>query len=318
MLEVRKYSTDSGFYKIFFDRAQAADPLFQLFIQLFIVQVDDKEVFRFSIQITSQLLRMFKGYGGNELRDAFDVLTELGILKGIEKIENKDFNNFVYKFTTSNTPWDYKAAVLELQNKFEWAKADYFEHNNKKFIIFNGKRYYIPTSETRNALGLKLSSFKPITENELEKYPSGGNVNDVFEVDMVRNKDEISYVYSKFTNPTVEIRHVPDQETLKAMNRTQAEAEVLENDEFKKLPKGKPLMRFNKWDLPKSINEKTSFQNVIIHGNSNQINNSGTIIEPVQKNTSEKVKSWYEKWWGIIIVSVIAGVILLVIEQFVK
>ncbi len=168
------------------------------------------------------------------------------------------------------------------------------KHGNK-YIIIGSKKFEIPNSETRNALGYDISDF-PEEERLLDELDVGPSVTNVFNARLIRLKANPNPVYIVFEFPRLEKRHVPDQATLNAIRREQNEVDTLDKKEFDEIPTGEPIRQKSEWDTKGyvQITNKQDLESNIFNINKSQLHfGTGDNI----RNKGKGTLSPKEQWW---------------------
>lgn len=135
-----------------------------------------------------------------------------------------------------------------MSNTSEILMEYYQGPDNKKYIIFSGKKYWIPNSATRNALGLAIGNFIPKTKDEIDGIPSGGNIDNVTSVHTIRSENNLNPVYAIFNYPYKHKRHIPNPLTFNALGLSWDSIETVSQEYFDGIPTEDELNRFEDWE----------------------------------------------------------------------
>lgn len=267
------------------------------------------------VDASDEFLRYQKRNDDNKKKSDEDVLKELSFLLAMINVEKGFKEDFHRIFKSKNSPDTYELTIQQLKNELWWSKVNLIQDSKKrKYIIFNGQRYWIPDPITRNILGYRASKFVPQNESEINEYPPADhNLESILDVPLIRNENNPAPVYAKFNFPVVELRHIPDEPTLFAAKRTHQQVEPISEEEFKKYPIGSQLTAVHFWDeLPKSKqNEIKQFFTI------GQLNTNGAHhnTQNVKQPSQGQHKKWTDLWWvRYVIFPVVVGLILLLIK----
>lgn len=120
--------------------------------------------------------------------------------------------------------------------------------DRKKYIVENGKRFWIPDSLTRSALGLPISKFVNKSQTDIEAIDSEGNIDDVRKARLIRSIANPDPIYVVFTKPTLIKRHVPNPKTFWALGLNWNGIETLSQNEFDEIPSGDDIANYDDWE----------------------------------------------------------------------
>ncbi len=293
-------------------------------LALMVVKVTQRsagDVTHIFVDISEDLLRYQIRNDANKKRVDEDILTELTqVVSWIEIEKGLPSRRIERKFRTDNSPRTYELTLKQLDSEWAWSKAILIQDvNDRKFVVFKDKKYYIPDSVTRNALGYRLDRFTPVSESELAKYPTGDNIESVSSVTLIRDVSKHAPVFARFTTPVDEKRHIPNPPTLDAMGRKQEEVTSVDHDVFTSIPTGTEIKTKECWDIqpqPKPVTQiPIPAANVqIIHGNVGQAS-TGTVNHPVLHLAKENTESrrWFQgTWFNFVMVLAAVSTIVLV------
>ncbi len=281
------------------DQIRGIGPLDQLYELRFLVKIGDEKLFHASIRASDEFLRFLYRTEQNRLKTDYNVLLDFGLLKIKAAIESGVRSDFSFDFRTDNGPSTFELWEQILMNEYAWSKIELINFNEEKYIVFNGKKHYIPDSVTRCAMGYRKSQFIPKTQKEFNDYQSGENIEEIKKVRLIRQTSNHDPVFAVFRVPTLEKRHIPNQKTLDVIGRTQDKVEELSDEEFNSIPLGKKLQLVDNWDLDTGTKEKSpvsNHQNISITGNVGQFN-AGKVSQPVantDQRHDDKKSSWPE------------------------
>lgn len=124
----------------------------------------------------------------------------------------------------------------------------YQDNSRRKYLVIDKTKYWIPDSETRNAMGFRLSEFRPATDKELNEFQTGRSVDSIKNVRLIRDINNPRDVYALFQSPCEEKRHIPNQKTRNAIGRRRREIEELPTEVFNKYPTGTRIDDYENWD----------------------------------------------------------------------
>ncbi|MFA6474228.1 MAG: hypothetical protein WCV85_05080 [Patescibacteria group bacterium] len=120
--------------------------------------------------------------------------------------------------------------------------------DGRKYIINHGKRFLIPDSITRNALGLKVDDFTQKTQEELDILQDGRSLVDIKNVRLIKSISNPTDVFAVLPFPELHKRHVPNPLTFNALGLSWEKIEGITQSEFDAIPTQPALVSFENWE----------------------------------------------------------------------
>lgn len=176
------------------------------------------------------------------------------------------------------------------------------KNHNRKYLVIEGVKHWLPDSETRNALGYNVADFLVLPEEGLTEIPDGNSIDSVksMRTRLVRSKERHNDVFIVFQQPDVYRMHIPDQATLDAMGRRQDQVEVINDAEMQKIEEAEKGIRpVQKWDTNRQRSSLTQhFHGPVGVVGSNKGASSAKQSNPVLKVTGNDNKFDYVQVHG--------------------